>query len=77
MKMTGRYFLYKDFVGDRWAVILSYPTNDLLAHIVGHVYWVGYSKLKKSAYHIKDQTDKVKYPIEFINHNWHILKWSL
>ena len=76
LKMTGQYSLFKDFVGDRWMVILPHPTDNLLAHISGCVYWVGYFELNKSAYHIQDPSDKAEYPIEFINHNWHVLEWG-
>ena len=75
-KMTGWYSLFEDFVGDRWMVILPHATDDLPAHISGRTYWVGYSEPNKSTYHIQDPLDKMEYPVELINHNWHVLEWG-
>ena len=57
-------------------MILPCPTNNLLLHITGYTYWVGYSEPNKSTYHIQVSSDKAEYSIKFINHNWHILKWG-
>jgi hypothetical protein len=56
-------------------VILCPHTEDNLpAQVKGSAWWIGSEREGRSAYHIEDENHN-EWPVEFLNNDWHLMKW--
>jgi hypothetical protein len=49
--------------------------DDLPAQVKGSAWWIGSEREGRSAYHIKDENHN-EWPVEFLNNDWHLMKWE-
>jgi hypothetical protein len=49
--------------------------DDLPAQVKGSAWWIGSEREGRSAYHIEDENHN-EWPVEFINNDWHLMKWK-
>ena len=75
-RMTNCRCLDVEFVADRWEVILPRTDDNLPTHIKGRAEWVPFSEPNKSCYATRDPETSKKYPVEFINDEWHFMVWG-
>ena len=60
---------------EAFEVVHTRFTDDLPTHIRGQAFWKSSDHLGKSQYHIVTE-DGTHLPVEFINHEWYLLRWT-